>query len=202
MKILIDDKEVKDRIYPLPWYSDSVCFNFMSPDRHIYPDEIGTIKSPSYIEALVIACDLNDYDFISRMKNLTQLYIYSGRNVKKLSFLEPLVKLKHLCILDSHIASLDSLKQLIEMKYKLYKSMPKKEELRWRLTYGFDGIYIMTDAYDSDATELVKEDICTGEIRVNNNLISYGYSIRKCREEIMRQRQKVRRNNPGTEDEA
>ena len=190
MRILIDDKEVEERAYPLPWYSDATCFNFKCPGRQLSPDILGDIKRPSYVETLVIACDLEDYSFIGRMKNLTQLYIYSGNNINDLAFLETLVKLRHLCILDSHITSLDSLKSLIVKKYKLYKSVPASEELKWRLTYGFEGVCIMTDAYDSDATELVKECICTDEIRVNNNLISYGYSIRKHREEMMLQRRK------------
>lgn len=187
MRILIDDKKVQERVYSLPWYSDATCFNFKYPDRQIYPDMLRNIKRPSYVETLVIACDLEDYSFIGKMKNLTQLYIYSGNNINDLAFLETLVKLRHLCILNSHITSLDNLKHLIEEKYELYKSMPESEELKWRLTYGFEGVCIMTDAYDSDGTELVKEGICTDDIRVNNNLISYGYSIRKRREEMMLQ---------------
>lgn len=175
MNIIIDDrddKDIKDRVYLLPWYSDAVCFNFHSPDRLIYPERINDIKRPSYVKTLVIACDLDDYTFISKMKNLSQLYIYSGVNIKELSFLENLLKLQHLCVLNSHISTLDSLKKLIEKKSELYKNTPKEEKFKCRLTYGFEGICIVTDMYDSDATELVDDDMCRDEIRVNSHLIS------------------------------
>lgn len=192
MRILIDDKEVKDRAYPLPWYSDATCFNFHCPDRQIYPDRIKEIKRPSYVETLVIACNLDDYTFIRRMKNLTQLYIYIGANIKDLSFLGNLLKLRQLCVLDSHITTLDTLKKLIDKKYAIYKSTPENEELKVRMIYGFEGICIMTDSYDSDGTELVKEGIAGDDIRVNKHLISYGYSIRKQREEMMQRRREER----------
>ncbi|MBQ9870797.1 MAG: hypothetical protein IJM27_02605 [Eubacterium sp.] len=192
MRILIDDKEVKDRMYPLPWYSDAVCYNFRCPDKQIYPDGIKDIKRPSYVETLVIACNLDDYYFISRMKNLTQLYIYTGENIKELSFLENLLKLRQLCVLGSHITTLEHLRKLIDRKYEIYKGSSEDEELQVRLTYGFEGICIMTDAYDSDATELIKDGISRDDIRVNQHLISYGYNIRKQREEMMRRRHEER----------
>ena len=40
----------------------------------------------------------NDYKFIGRMKNLTQLYIYDGTALEDISFLENLIKLGQLCI--------------------------------------------------------------------------------------------------------
>lgn len=175
MRILIDDKEDKDRMYPLPWYSDSHCFNFKCPNRQIYPDKITDIKRPSYVETLVIACKLDDYTFISRMKNLRQLYIYDGANITDLSFLKNLLKLHYLCVLDSHITTLEHLRELIDRKYEVYKRASKNEKDEVRLTYMFYGICIMTDAYDSDATELLKGDICKDEIRVNQHLISYEY---------------------------
>lgn len=56
------------------------CFNFNAPDEHFRADEIEKIGDKSKIETLVIGCDLPDYDFISDMVNLRQLYIYSGGN--------------------------------------------------------------------------------------------------------------------------
>ncbi len=200
MRILIDDKEVKDRAYPLPWYSGAVCFNFKCPDRSVYPNKIKDIKRPSYVETLVIACNLDDYSFISRMKNLTQLYIYDGANITDLSFLKNLLKLRHLCVMGSHITTLEHLRELIERKYEIYKRSTEDEELQVRLTYGFEGICIMTDAYDSDATELIKDGISRDDIRVNQHLISYGYNIRKQREEMMRRRREERIQKKGNTD--
>ncbi len=61
----------------------------------------------------------------------------------------------------------------------LYKNAPKEEKFKCRSTYGFEGVCIVTDMYDSDATELVDDDMCRDEIRVNSHLISYEYIFRK-----------------------
>lgn len=183
MKILIDDKEVENRAYYLPWYSDATCFNFRCPDRQIYPNDIGKIKRPSYVETLVIACVLNDYSFIRGMKNLTQLYIYDGTTLEDISFVENLTKLRQLCIIKSHVSSLNSIRTLIEKKDMIYEKYIEgaspKEELCIRLKYAFEGICIQTDAYDSDGKELLNGNISRDDIRVNNHLISYGEHIRR-----------------------
>lgn len=111
MRILIDDKEIENRAYILPWYNDGTGFNFKSPDTQIDPGKVNDIENPLSVRTLVIECDLQDYSFIRQMKNLTQLYIYTGTNISDLSFLEGLEKLKQLCILKSHITSLESLKK-------------------------------------------------------------------------------------------
>ncbi len=194
MKILIDDKEVENRAYYLPWDSDSTCYNFRCPDRQIYPDEIGKIKRPSYVETLVIACALYDYTFIRRMKNLTQLYIYDGTTLEDISFVENLTKLRQLCIIKSHISSLNSIRKLIENKDMIYKrssvDASPKEELCIRLKYGFDGICIQTDGYDSDGTELLNDNICRDDIRINDHLISYSERMRRRREKCMKRKGK------------
>lgn len=181
MRILIDNNDDMNRLYMLPWSKDSTCFNFKAPERHFFPDKISEIKRPSFVETLVIACDLDDYSFISRMKNLTQLYIYSGNNLFELSFLEHLVKLNQLCIMNSHVKSLDSLKKLIEKKYELYDSAPQKEKTKAQFAYEFEGICIETDAYDSDGTELLRKNIVRDDVRVNHHIISYSETIRNKR---------------------
>lgn len=194
MKILIDDKDVENRAYYLPWHSDGTCYNFRCPDRQIYPDEIDKIKRPSYVETLVIACDLNDYNFIKGMKNLTQLYIYDGTTLEDISFVENLTKLRQLCIIKSHISSLNSIRKLIESKDVIYKKSSAgaspKEKLCMRLQYGFEGICIQTDAYDSDGTELLNDNICRDDIRVNDHLISYSERMRRRREKCMKRKGK------------
>lgn len=190
MRILIDDGhdvDIRDRVYQLPWYNDSTCFSFAAPDRQIYPEEINVIKRPSYVESLVIACDLKEYSFISRMKNLRQLYIYEGSNLFELSFLEQLVKLNQLCIFNSHVCSLDSLKRLIQRKRALLQNTPEKEKLKAQFKYEFDGICVYTDIYDSDGSELLMKDICRDDIRVNNHIISIGAKTRARYREMMEQ---------------
>ena len=190
MRILIDDEQIENRAYIMPWYNDGTCFNFQSPDAQINPEKVNDIENPLSVTTLVIGCDLQDYSFIRQMKNLTQLYIYTGTNISDLSFLEGLEKLKQLCVLKSHVTSLESLKKLIERKYEMYESI-SKDEIMERLKYRFEGICIQSDAYDSDGTELVKSGICTDDIRINEHLISYAYSLRKRREEMIKNRKKV-----------
>ena len=189
MRILIDDKEIDNRAYIMPWYNDGTCFNFKSPDTQIDPEKVNNIDCPLSVKTLVIECDLKDYSFIRQMKNLTQLYIYTGTNITDLSFLEGLEKLKQLCILNSHIASLESLKKLIDRKYEIYEGI-SKDEIMEGLKYRFEGICIQSDAYDSDGTELVKLGICVDNIRINEHLISYAYSLRKRREEMAKKLEK------------
>lgn len=187
MRILVDNKADKNRAYPLPWRNDANCFNFHCPDRQVYPDRLMEIKRPSYVETLVIACELEDYTFISRMKNLTQLYIYDGVKLEDLTFIKNLTKLRQLCICNSKISSLDSLKELIYTKERIYKELStgatSMEEFRIRNLYAFEGICIQTEAYDSDGTELFNNNICRGDIIINRHVISYSERIRKRLEE-------------------
>ncbi len=171
MRLLIDTEDRKNRMYPLPWSSDGTCFNFKTPTKMIYPNT--TIRNPEKVETLVINCDLSSYDFISQMVNLTQLYIYKGKNILHLSFLKELVKLRQLCVLDSHVASLKSLIELIELKYKRYKEMPEEEAFIGRLTFAFEGVCIQSDAYKGDGRELIKSDICNKDILINENRITF-----------------------------
>lgn len=126
MRVLIDTEARRNMMYLLPWASDGICFNFKSSTKVIYP--YSAICKPEKVETLVINCDLSSCEFISSMVNLTQLYIYKGNNVSDLGFLKNLVKLRQLCVLDSHIESLRSLVELIDSKYKCYKELPEEKE--------------------------------------------------------------------------
>lgn len=171
MRILIDEHD-RD-VYFLPWSADAICFNFKAPDRFITPGrEMEEIKRPSYVETLVIGCDLSDYSFISRMKNLKQLYIYTGMNLEKLDFFENLVYLQHICIC-CNAASIDPLLKLIEKKYALYKQMPESEDFKGRLMYGIDGLFLSSPSYKGDASIFLKSDICRSEIIVNGQRITF-----------------------------
>lgn len=122
---------------------------------------------------MVVNCDLPSYGFISSMVNLTQLYIYKGNNVSDLGFLKNLVKLRQLCVLDSHIESLQSIVELIDSKYKCYKELPEEKNFLGRITYGFEGVCIQSKAYHGDGSELLKADICSSDILVNKNRITF-----------------------------
>ncbi|MEE1250729.1 MAG: hypothetical protein UHU19_16100 [Lachnospiraceae bacterium] len=169
MRLLIDTEDRKDFIFGLPWRSDGTCFNFQEPTKTISPDV--AIKDPKNVETLVINCDLPDYEFISKMDNLEQLYIYKGANIYDVSFLKNLTKLNQLCLLGTHVKSFAELVELINLKYKLYKEMPENKEFIGRITYGFEGICIQSDLYEGDGTELLKQNIYRYEIWVNGKLL-------------------------------
>ena len=171
MRVLIDTEDRKNMRYVLPWASDGTCFNFKSPTKVIYP--CSAICEPEKVETLVVNCDLPSYGFISSMVNLTQLYIYKGNNVSDLGFLKNLVKLRQLCVLDSHIESLQGIVELIEAKYKHCKELPEGKDFLGRITYGFEGVCIQSDAYHGDGSELLKADICSSDILVNKNRITF-----------------------------
>jgi len=165
-KILIDHHQMQPRecTYGLPWRHDAACFNFQVPDEFLLCDEIGKIPDKSDIETLVIGCDLNDYDFLSDMTNLRQLYIYSGERIHNVDFVENLVKLRQLYIVGSHIDTLDGLLKLIEEK----KNRLEAETDVWkRIELGMEGICIESDCESLDGKKLSEGNIHIAEIIIN-----------------------------------
>lgn len=176
MRILIDKENRLDIAYPMPWKSDATCFNFKSPEKVIHPEEIlEKIIKPEKIESLVIACDLEDYSFINKMTNITQLYIYSAKNIEDLEFIKGLVKIRQLCLGNINVASLDGLVNLIDLKYQKYKEIEEINDFEGRITYGFEGVYIQSNKYEGDGTELIKPNICRGDIWVNGKRVKTGW---------------------------
>ena len=176
MRILIDKENRLDKAYPLPWKSDATCFNFKSPEIVVHPDNIMVeIEKPEQVESLVIACDLKDYSFIEEMTNLTQLYIYSAENIKDLEFLKQLVKIRQLCLGNINVESLDGLVKLIDLKYQKYKEIEEINDLEGRLTYGFEGVYIQSNKYEGNGMELIKPNICRGDMVVNGTRVKTGW---------------------------
>ena len=170
VRLLIDNEKKKDVMYPLPWDSDGICFNFRKPTKTILPNT--AISNPEKVETLVINCNLTNYGFISSLVNLTQLYIYKGENLNDLSFIKNLTKLTQLCILESHVDTLDNLVELINLKYRLYKKYPKEQEHIGRFMYGFEGVYIQSDSYFGDGREMIQGDVCRTEIITNSNRLT------------------------------
>lgn len=152
--------------YGLPWKGDAPCFNFRVPDEHFRADEIENIGDKSEIETLVIGCDLPDYDFVSDMINLRQLYIYSGENLSDLSFIERLVCLRQLYIAQSHISSLEPLAALTAEKSRLYNEDPHNIESIFK--YTFEAVCIRSDRLDCDPNDFTNQDVLrTREFVIN-----------------------------------
>lgn len=173
MRILIDTEKRKNIAYPLPWNSTGTCFNFKAPTRKVSPEYKS--RKLENIETLVINCELQSYEFIGRMENLKQLYIYDGRNVKELSFLRNLNKLKQLCLVGTKVDTLKDLVALIELKQKTYeeeRSSPKEEFLA-RMQYCFEGIYFQSENYKGNGLELLeKNDLTRKDIWINGKCIT------------------------------
>lgn len=153
--------------YGMPWKGDAPCFNFKHPNEHFRADEIENIGDSSEIEALVIGCDLPDYNFISEMVNLQQLYIYSGENLSDLSFIENLICLRQLYIAESHITSLEPFAALTAEKSRLYAESPK--DIMSMLKYVFEAVCIRSDCFDCDPNDLTDKYVLrTRELIIND----------------------------------
>ena len=164
-RILINDEKIDVNNYAffLPWRHDSICYNFRQPKECITISEIKDIDALD-IETLVIGCDLDDFNFISGMNNLKQLYIYFGKNLHDDIFLSNLVKLQHLCILNSNIKSLNTLSELMRTKKKLFDTLPTMEYFDICL----DGILVMSD-YDELNTDIFDgNELYVSEIHIND----------------------------------
>ncbi len=165
-KILIDSEQINPRecSFGFPWKHDAACYNFQVPDEFLLCHEIGNIQDKSDVETLVIGCDLEDYEFISDMTNLRQLYIYSGERIHSVDFVKSLVKLRQLYIANSHIDSLDGLVKLIEEK----ENRLAAETDAWkRMELGMEGICIESDCESLDGQKLSEGKLYIAEVIIN-----------------------------------
>ena len=134
----------KGKYYSFPWRSDAICYNFHVPKIMVPDDRIEEmITDPLEVETLVVTADLEDYDFISKMENLTQIYLYDARHLEDLSAIENLVKLSQLMIMHSRISCMDGIDSLLINKKRALDA--SKKDLRAFLTYGMEGVYIHAD---------------------------------------------------------
>lgn len=142
--ILIDTHKVsvQDCAYSLPWKNDAFCMNFNRPEEVIPPDEIGLINRDN-TETIVIGCALKDVSFLKDFRNLRQLYIYDGRNVEDLSFLESMLLLKQFVLHGSHVCSIQSMVSLLEKKKE--KIETGSDFLHNQLPYIMEGICMDSD---------------------------------------------------------
>ena len=164
-RILIDDHIVDARAcsYGLPWDSDGMCYNFKMPDECILPSDIAQISDTADIEALVIGCDLDSYDFISDMTNLNSLYIYKGNNVTSLDFVRNLTELNQFYISGSHISDISPFLSLLAKKEKL---MAIDSHSIRSLYLILRGIYIESDC-----------EIAENDIRKLSHSRAFGYDL-------------------------
>ena len=151
--------KLNNECYPLPWRYDGTCFNFRGPDTLVCDNELDTIGDPLDVQELVIRSDLKDYSFISEMKNLKRLYIYKGKRVKDLRFLENLVRLRQILVAYSQVTSVDSINKLFENK----KNASEQGKLNW-FDSGMEGIYIHSSREGIKDEKIDRKGICLGEV--------------------------------------
>lgn len=114
-------KRKGEPVIRIPWYYDSDAYNMCVPDTAInitkYEDMewVDLIEDIDEVDSLFIMTELPNYDFIRKMKGLTQLYIYSAPNLEDISFIMDLPRLHYLFINDT---SLKDLKPLLKYKRK------------------------------------------------------------------------------------
>ena len=166
IQIYPKESQIENEAYPMPWRSDACCYNFHTPEIFIPDDRINDmITDPLDEETLVVTSDLEDYSFISDMKNLTQLYLYNARHLWDISIFKELVKLRQICIMNSKVICLDGLNALLVNKKKASKAM--SDDFNARITYGIEGIYIHSDESDQRITHIYTYGIYIGELDIH-----------------------------------
>ena len=174
--VLIEKETIDPRgcSYSFPWRHDSICFNFDMPNELIIADNTDNIDNPADITTVVIGCDLPDYGFLSVMKNLKQLYVYSGKNLKDLEFIENLTRLRQLYIADSKITDISSLLKLIEKKNKLIQaigSVSDENAFFRRLEYSIEGVCIQSDSNIKGIEDIKRAGRNMTEVLINGRHI-------------------------------
>lgn len=152
-------KRKGEPVIRIPWYYDSDAYNMRVPDTTIditkYEDMewVDLIEDIDEVDSLFIMTELPNYDFIRKMKGLTQLYIYSAPNLEDISFILDLPGLNYLFLNDTSIKDLKpllkykrkgkydnfSLLNVGIVKSKIEKIPPKLLEQRFKQFYVFDG---------------------------------------------------------------
>lgn len=95
------DTNIKNIAFPVPWHSDGDAFNMKIPSVSVNVSNynnmkwIETLGNLEDITSLFIDCDLeetSDYEFIAKLSNLSQLYIYTAKNLSDISFIQNCIK--------------------------------------------------------------------------------------------------------------
>ena len=166
--------DIGNRIYRFPWKSDAICYNFKVPKLMVPNDMIEEmITDPLKVETLVVTSDLLNYDFVSAMKNLKQLYLYKAYHLEDFSVFEELVKLRQVMIVHSRITCLDGIDRFFINKKKALDA--SSNDLEARLTYGMEGFYINSDNPDIRFISWETRGVHVGEFSVCVNMKNQNY---------------------------
>lgn len=143
--ILIADEDVylNNMALGVPWESTASAFNMRTPKETLnvkqyqtaeeWQEALGDLDT---IEAVWLVCDLEekDYDFLSKLPNIRQLYIYTGEKLSNMNFVKDMVYLKHLFINHSNISDVTPLAELLKnQEQKRASAETEKWVDRWNL---------------------------------------------------------------------
>lgn len=166
--ILVDKKfvDLKSCSYGFPWDYDANCYNFKIPTEFVLNTDVHNITNPLEITTIVLGCDFDNYDFISKMTNLRQLYIYSGKNIVNLDFIKELINLNHIYISESGIIELDGLVELLKMQKSVREGLTGME----KVLFGLEAICVKSSE-ELKGEQLLVQGMYVSGIIVNNKWI-------------------------------
>lgn len=120
VSIGISKDGVPCRSVGVPWEATGHAFNMRIPDVYISPEDLKDERLMGFLMGCkIVGCyisePLEDYSFLARFKDLEDLNIYRGENVRNLDFLKRLSGLRMLYLED---AVLPDLNVIVALKKK------------------------------------------------------------------------------------
>ena len=102
------------RSVAVPWESTSHAFNMRIPDVYIAPEDLDdTDVMEKILSRKVIGCyiwaPLSDYKFLTRLKDLQDIYIANGDAISDLAFLQELTECRMFYLQNAKLKNLDTL---------------------------------------------------------------------------------------------
>lgn len=99
---------------PVLWENTSTAFNMKRPKVYISKDdladeEIMSLLSKFHVFGCYIFCDIDDYSFLDNFKDIYDLTIYNGANLKDISFIKQMKECKLLTLANAHLENLDAI---------------------------------------------------------------------------------------------
>ena len=108
----------------VPWEHTTTAFNMKTPDVYLCPSDVfdedimAELKKHKVVGCYIFT-SLEDYGFLSQLKDLRDVFICYGENLRDLSFLSELNDCFMIYIEDAHLKNLDFI--LEQKKYKFIR---------------------------------------------------------------------------------
>lgn len=101
-------------VVPVPWEATVHAFNMRTPTVYLAPEDLGNDKIMDLVRSYrVIGCyiwaPLEDYSFLSSLKDLQDLNIMDGEKVQDLCFLEELENCSMFCLQNAALKNIDAI---------------------------------------------------------------------------------------------